>query len=121
MGFFSRVFGAFMAFAGIMHFKKPKMFMRIVPPFFPFKKMLVIVSGIAEILIGIFLVINRGTELASKMLTWLLIAVWPANVYMAIQNKPLKRGLKPMPLLLWGRVLLQWPMIQWSRKMGDPK
>ncbi|MGD7045512.1 DoxX family protein [Jeotgalibacillus proteolyticus] len=119
MTFLSRVFGAFMGYAGIMHFKKPKMFMRIVPPFLPFKKMLVIVSGIAEVMIGLLLVINKGSRMAGKMLTWLLLAVWPANVYMAIQNKPLKKGHKPMPLLLWIRVLLQWPMIQWARKIGE--
>ncbi|PPA71336.1 DoxX family protein [Jeotgalibacillus proteolyticus] len=112
-----RLAGLFMLFAGIMHFKKTKMFERIVPPFLPLKKLIVQVSGIVEIIIGLMLALNKFTRLAGKALTWLLVLVWPANIYMAMQNKPLKKGSKPMPLLLWGRVLLQWPLIKWARSV----
>ena len=115
----SRIYGAIMLFAGIMHFKKPRMFMSIVPAILPFKKMIVWISGIAEMAVGILLLLSRCTQFAGKMLTWLLILVWPANVYMAMKNKPLKRGQKPQPILLWARVLLQWPLIQWARKIGQ--
>jgi len=114
----TRIYGLVMLFAGVMHFKKPRMFMSIVPALLPFKKMIVWVSGVMEIIIGLLLILNRCTALAGKMLTWLLILVWPANIYMAKQNKPLKKGHKPQPVLLWGRVALQWPMIKWAQTIS---
>lgn len=117
----SRIYGIFMLFAGVMHFKKARMFMRIVPAFLPFKKMIVWISGVVEILVGLLLIFNRFTAFAGKLLTWLLILVWPANVYMAMKKMPLKKGQKPMPALLWTRVLLQWPLIKWAEKISEAK
>ncbi|TDL34660.1 hypothetical protein E2R51_02780 [Jeotgalibacillus sp. S-D1] len=114
----SRIYGFFMLFAGVMHFKKARMFMRIVPAFLPFKKMIVWISGVVEILVGVLLILNRFMAFASKLLTWLLILVWPANIYMAMKKMPLKKGQKPKPVLLWARVLFQWPLIKWAEKMS---
>ncbi|WP_244093980.1 hypothetical protein [Jeotgalibacillus sp. R-1-5s-1] len=108
-----RVYGAFILFAGVMHFLKERNFRYIVPKFLPFRKAIVLVSGVAEIIIGGMLVLNKGTKLAGKLLGWLMIAVWPANMYMAYKEIPLGK-IKLSPAVLWGRVAFQIPLIKWA-------
>ncbi len=68
-------------FAGVMHFVDPEFFLKIVPPYLPFHLALVYLSGVAEIILGIALLIPRTRQLAAWGVIVLLIAVFPANVY----------------------------------------
>jgi uncharacterized membrane protein len=96
--------------AGAMHFLAPRPYQRIIPPGFPNPPLLVAISGICEIAGGIGLLIRPLRWAAGWGLIALLIAVFPANVYMAIES----RQFSSMPgWLLWARLPLQGLLIYW--------
>ena len=98
--------------AGLLHFLKPAMYMKIMPPYVPWHLAMVYASGVAEILGGIGLFIPRVRRVAALGLVALLIAVFPANVYMA--TNPIEAGAGGLPpAALWGRLLLQPVFIWW--------
>ncbi len=72
----------FMIVAGTMHFVNPEFFLKIVPPYLPLHRELVLVSGVCEILLGVLLLIPKCSHLAAWGIIALLIAVFPANVYL---------------------------------------
>jgi len=96
-------------FAGVMHFVKPQMFEAIVPPVLPSPRALVLISGVAEVLGGIGLLVPAVRTWASIGLIVLLIAVFPANLYMA-QEAEQFRQLAPA-WALWARLPLQGVLI----------
>ena len=98
----------FFIWAGVMHFLRPGRFVQITPEALPFRKELVLLSGACEILGGLGLLIPRTRKLAGKGLIALLIAVFPANINMAV-NK-IDFGFIPQ-WLLWARLPLQFLMI----------
>ncbi len=101
---------AFVA-AGVLHFVRPGGYARIIPPFLPFPLALVYISGIAEILGGIGVLIPSVRAWAGLGLIALLIAVFPANIYMAVG--PERVGMGIAPLWLWLRLPLQLVLIAW--------
>lgn len=112
------LYGAGFLFAGIAHFTRSKGFEAIIPGFIPFKKAIVAVSGVIEMVYGIVLLLNRGTSFATKTIPAFLATVFPANVYMAVKNVPL--GGKQLPKwALWGRIPLQWLLVKGIKKI-DP-
>lgn len=72
---------AFLAGAGIMHFVATKFFLRIMPPYIPWHKPIVYLSGLAEIGLAILLVIADYSSWAAWGVIALLVAVFPANIY----------------------------------------
>jgi uncharacterized membrane protein len=97
--------------AGVLHFVRPGLYARIVPPFLPFPVALVYISGIAEIVGGIGVLIPSLRPLAGIALVALLIAVFPANLYMAFA--PDRAGFGIAPLWLWLRLPIQVVLIAW--------
>lgn len=96
--------------AGMLHFAFPEVYVRIVPPGFPSPRVLVWMSGAAEIAGGIGLLIPRLRRAAGWGLIALLLAVLPVNVYMALG--PESTGAGPIDsLLLWLRIPLQGVLI----------
>ena len=75
--------GLYMA-AGIYHFRKPAPYAAIVPAYFGDPFLLVYLSGVAEILLGILLLVRATRKLAGIGLIVLLVAVFPANITMAV-------------------------------------
>src|SRR5580692_9212259 len=69
--------------AGVNHFAHPGFYERIVPPPLPSPALLVVISGVAEIAGGLGVLIPATRKAAGIGLVALLIAVFPANVYMA--------------------------------------
>jgi uncharacterized membrane protein len=105
------VLAAFMVFAGMSHFLKPRMFERIVPPYLPRPRELVLVSGAAEVLLGVLLAVPATTRLAAWGLAALYVAVFPANVHMALHPE----RFRPIPkAALWARLPLQAVLIAWA-------
>ncbi|PJJ48370.1 DoxX family protein [Hymenobacter chitinivorans] len=96
--------------AGVLHFLKPEPYVRIMPPYLPWPSGLVLVSGIAEVLLGILLLPRATRRGAAWGLILLLIAVFPANVYMAQTSGA---GLGVAPWLAWARLPLQAVLIWW--------
>lgn len=76
------VLAILMIFAGTMHFANPEFFLKIVPPYLPLHRELVLISGVCEILLGVLLLIPKCSLLAAWGIIALLIAVFPANVYL---------------------------------------
>ncbi|RKG89665.1 DoxX family protein [Corallococcus terminator] len=105
------VLALFMVVAGVTHFRKPRMFMSIMPPYLPYPRELVLLSGVAEVLLGVLLVVPQTTRLAAWGLVALFVAVFPANVHMA--RHPEKFRTIPKALL-WLRLPLQGVLILWA-------
>jgi uncharacterized membrane protein len=98
--------------AGTLHFLKPAPYLKIMPPYIPFHAAMVEISGCFEILGGLGLLIPRTRRLAAWGLVALLIAVFPANVYMA--TNPAEAGATAVaPILRWGRLPLQFLLGWW--------
>lgn len=97
--------------AGINHFRNPRLYLKIIPEYLPNPKFLNAVSGIAEIVFGILLIFSNTTKFAAWGIIALLIAVFPANLYM-LQNQKASFGLPKWILLL--RLPLQIILIWWA-------
>jgi uncharacterized membrane protein len=103
---------AFYAIAGGLHFLRPEFYLKIMPPWIPWHLAMVDVSGAAEIAGGLGLLVPRLRRPAAWGLVALLVAVFPANIYMAaaqvqVTQTPLS------PAILWGRLALQPIFIWW--------
>ena len=96
--------------AGVMHFLKPEFYIRIMPPAIPYHKEMVYLSGFFEILGGIGILIERVRAIAGQGLVLLLLAVFPANIYMALQSATFPSI--PAPVL-WLRLPFQLAFIYW--------
>ncbi|MDO7873172.1 hypothetical protein Q5H93_00385 [Hymenobacter sp. ASUV-10] len=95
--------------AGILHFVRPGIYLRIMPPFLPSPLLLVYLSGAAEVLGGLGLLLPATRIFAGWGLLALLVAVFPANVYMALIHERLH-----IPgWVAWGRLPLQVPLLWW--------
>ena len=104
---------AVMTFAGVMHFVSPRGYIKIMPKWLPAPAALVAISGVFEVLGGVGLLIPATQVIAAWGLIALFVAVFPANLNMAMNNIPL--GRKPMPAwALWGRLPLQLVFIGWA-------
>ena len=74
---------------GIKHFTDPYWFLDIIPPYLEFIGMeLVYISGLFEILLGLLLLFPKSRRVGSYGIILLLIAVYPANIYLAFNQKP---------------------------------
>ena len=68
--------------AGINHFVDPNFYLQMIPDYLTFPKLLIILSGVAEIFLGLLLLIPKTQKFAAQGLILLLIAIFPANIYM---------------------------------------
>lgn len=103
--------------AGILHFVVPELYVQIVPPVFPAALALVYLSGLAEIAVGIGLLIPRTRQHAAWATVALLVAIFPANVYMATHGvviEGLPGGGDSSDFVRWGRLPLQGVLILWA-------
>ena len=107
------ILGLIFIVAGTLHFLIPGAYLRIMPPVLPAHLLLIDISGAAEILGGIGLLVPFTRHLAAWVLVALLIAVWPANIYTAVAHLPLA-GMAGESWLQWLRVPLQLPLIYWA-------
>jgi uncharacterized membrane protein len=105
------VLGLLFVLAGVNHFVDTPFYLSMMPPYLPWHYALVIVSGVAEIVLGIALLIPKFCHLAAWGLIALLIAVFPANIYMA--SHPVLFPEIPTALL-WVRLPLQLVLIFWT-------
>ena len=99
------VMGIFYISIGFSHFTSPIWYVQIVPPYLPYKLELVYISGLFEILFGGMLLFKKTRFLAGWGLILLLIAVYPANIYLAQTNGA---AMNTIPLIAWGRLPVQF-------------
>jgi uncharacterized membrane protein len=112
----ARSFGPFFVFAGIMHFVIPRTYESIVPASLPAKRALVYASGVAEIAGGAAVLHPRTRRFGARWSIATLLAVFPANVQMALnpERYPVPGG----KLSLYARLPLQVLFIAWARAAG---
>ena len=103
--------GAIFLGAGAMHFIATPVYMKIMPPALPDPRLLVQISGVAEMLGGLGVLLPQTQRAAAWGLVALLIAVMPANIYMAMDHA---RWPQNPEWLLWARLPLQIPLIAWA-------
>ena len=102
---------AMFSVSGVAHLVNPESFLWLMPPFLPFPIELIVVSGVAELAAALAIVLR--SKLAPLLGVGVLLAVWPANWWFAIDalsNNP------EMALFAWLRLPLQLPMIWWAWK-----
>lgn len=99
-------------FAGVMHFVIPASYVGIMPPWLPWHRGLVYLSGVLEIAGGVGLLIPRTRRAAGTGLVLLLIAVWPANLQMVLDARAAGEPAW-YQALLWLRLPLQLVLIWW--------
>jgi uncharacterized membrane protein len=112
----ARLFGPFFVFAGAMHFVVPRTYEAIVPDYLPAHKELVQASGVAEIAGGLGVMHPRTRRLASWWSVATLIAVFPANLHMALN--PDKYKVPGGRTALYLRLPVQLLFIAWALAAG---
>lgn len=106
-----------MVLAGINHFVVPATYVGMMPADLPVPLLLVYISGVAEIAGGLGLIPRATRKYAAWGLIALFVAVFPANLNMALNELPL--GTTPVPTwALWARLPLQLVFIYWAWESG---
>lgn len=105
------IFGIAFAAAGTNHFINAEFYLRMMPPFLPQHLFLIYLSGVFEIALGILLLIPKFSRFAAWGLIALLIAVFPANIYMAMNPQKFPEFSSPA---LYLRLPLQLVLIAWA-------
>jgi len=98
-------------FGGAMHFIRPKMYMRIMPRYLPYHKILVYLSGIAEILLGIGLFIPELKKISLFGIMAMLAVFLLVHFYM-LSGKKASAGIPKWILIL--RIPLQFGLMYWA-------
>ena len=115
--FFLFLLSAFFTYAGFHHLFAPDFYVSIMPPWIPGHLALVYISGVFEIMGGIGVLIPRFRALAGIGLVALLIAVYPANLYMAF-NPELFPDIPVVALYV--RLALQFVAFYWAYSVTRP-
>ncbi|MDE0748250.1 MAG: DoxX family protein [Porticoccaceae bacterium] len=108
---------AFFINIGVDHFVNPEFYLAIMPDYLPLHLEAVYISGFFEILGGVSVLVPRLRSAAGWGLVVLLIAVFPANIHMAI-NTDLFPDIAPM--LLYIRLVFQFIFIYWAYAVTRP-
>ena len=100
----------FFVIAGAYHFVNPNVYLPMMPPWLPWHRALIAVSGAAEIVGGLAILPRATRHWGGWWLIALLVAVFPANIQIALYGLP---ALKVAPWVLWARLPMQGVMIWW--------
>lgn len=104
------VLALFLVGAGVMHFVHPGFYIKIMPDSLPWHEELVVLSGVCEVLLGLLLLIPRVSRWAAWGIVALLIAVFPANVHVYLNQHLIDAP----PLFHLLRLPLQGVLILWA-------
>ncbi|MGH2810826.1 MAG: DoxX family protein [Actinomycetota bacterium] len=108
---------------GVMHFVAPRAYVEVIPLFLPFPYPLVYISGVGEIAAGVLLALPKTRRIGAWTVIAVLVAIFPANVYMAIRGPREGSGFPfNSSTALWLRLPLQGALIAWAdrlRKSAD--
>lgn len=112
------IMGFFYIIAGSLHFIIPDFYLKMMPVYLPYHLELVYLSGLIEIFLGLMVMIPKCSRTAAWGIILLLIAVFPANINMAM-NHIVPSGLQNLSyqtqvIILWGRLPFQFVFILWA-------
>ena len=108
---------AFFINVGVDHFVNPEFYLSIMPPAFPLHLEAVYISGFFEVLGGLGVLIPRLRKIAGWGLVALLVAVYPANIYMAITPEAFPEA---SVALLYVRLAFQFLFFYWAFSVTRP-
>ena len=111
--------GVLMILSGVMHFANPEPYLMMMPDYLPAHAALVAISGVFEILLGVAVFVPKVRALAGWGLVALLIAVLPANIWMATEGVQ-PPGFEMSPTGAWVRVAMQAVLIYWAWAVTRP-
>lgn len=110
------ILGLAFVMMGISHFTKEEQFKKIVPAYLPLRRTAVWISGVCEVVIGTLLLLRRPSHSLKNAINLFLLAVFPANLYMARKRLPL--GDKPLSdSVRYGRLPLQFVLMYIVKKL----
>ena len=119
------VMATFFVLAGINHFLHPRPYLAMIPPYVPFPRAMNVISGVAEIIGGAAALFPRVRRAAGWGLIALLLAVFPANLHVALHGW---NGVNIPAWVLWARLPLQVALVAWvyaaclsTRELSDEK
>jgi uncharacterized membrane protein len=104
----------FYVFAGIQHFRVPHFYLPMMPPYLPWHAELVFLSGVAEVLCGLGVLLPQTRKLAAWGTIALLVAVFPANIHVAVNDVPVFGATEGPGPIGYVRLPLQLVLIAWA-------
>lgn len=108
-----------MVLSGVLHFANPEPYLLMMPDYLPAHLALVYISGVAELVLGVALLVPKLRPWAGWGIVALLVAVWPANIWMATSGVQ-PPGMEVSPTAAWVRVALQPALMFWAWAVSRP-
>ena len=106
--------GIFYVVAGIMHFARPDFYAPMMPPYLPAHVALIYLSGLAEVVLGLAVLVPATRVLAAWGIILLLVAIFPANVHIALHNVPVFGAKEGAGIWNFVRLPVQGLLIAWA-------
>ncbi|GMQ84550.1 MAG: hypothetical protein BMS9Abin07_0114 [Acidimicrobiia bacterium] len=113
------VMGGFYVVAGMNHFLNAEAYIAIMPTYLPWHGQLVFLSGLGEVALGIGVLIPTTRVVSAWGIILLLILIFPANLYVAMNDLAYFGG-EPNTLLNWLRLPFQLVLIAWAYGYTKP-
>jgi uncharacterized membrane protein len=116
--------------AGVMHLLRPAAFLAITPPWVPLPALVIMATGICEILGAIGLLLPRWRWWAGVMLALYAVAVFPANIHHAVNGVAVGGTVLGwgyhLPRLLFQPVFVWWALfaggvVDWPWRSAEPE
>ncbi len=104
---------------GFLHFVAPGKYLLMMPGFVPFPLVLIYISGVLEMAGGVLLLLKSQSRKAAYALVILLLLIFPANIYVAIENVQLG-GYMSSSFYQWVRLPFQFLLIWWALWCSKP-
>ncbi|SFO38328.1 Uncharacterized membrane protein [Algoriphagus ornithinivorans] len=115
------VLSGFYIFAGINHFLNPEFYLPLIPDYFSNAEFINVLAGLAEIILGIGLLIKKVRRLAIIGIVLMLLAFIPSHVYFIQKGSCIDGGLCVSNWIGWVRlviihpILIAWPLWYWKQ------
>ena len=106
--------GVFYMVAGLVHFARPDHYLPMMPPYLPAHAELIFLSGAAEVILGVAVLVPRLRRIAAWGIIALLIAIFPANLHIALHDIPLFGATHGAGIWNWVRLPFQAVLIAWA-------
>jgi uncharacterized membrane protein len=115
--------GIFYIGNGVNHFVNSEFYLPLMPPYLPLHLELIYLSGLAELVLGIAVLVASVRRLAAWGIILLLIAIFPANVHVALYNVSLGGAEEGAGIWNWVRLPFQAVFVAWAwwyTSLGSP-
>ena len=103
----------FYVFAGVNHFINPQFYYDLIPDYLPFHELINVVSGLAEIILGIGVIFQKTRKWSRYLLVTMLISFIPAHIYFIQIGSCVEGGMCVSEWIGWVRLLIIHPLLIW--------